>query len=109
MANRPRRDEPCLISLLLHVVQCSAGHVFSLQLDLVWKGAIGIGEHISQGTATIVSIKPRDFSSTGIIFYSVCYVVSCSLLGTEVEQVSPFFCTRPVSDLSFGRNTVPYC
>ena len=28
---------------------------------------------------------PRDFSSTGIIFYSVCYVVLCSLLGTEVE------------------------
>ena len=41
----------------------------------------------------------------GITFYSVCYVVLCSLLGTEVEQVSPFFCT-PVSDLSFGRNTV---
>ena len=35
----------------------------------------------------------------------MCYVVLCSLLGTEVEQVSPFFCT-PVSDLSFGRNTV---
>ena len=36
--------------------------------------------------------------------FSVCVVI-CSLLGTEVVQVSLFFCT-PVSDLSFGRNTV---